>query len=144
MKAYIDRLGNLGVNFSRELAIDMVLNSLSGAYKQFIVNFNMNNMDKTLMELHGMLKTAEASMGKTQSTHSTAPVLAIKEGGCKKKKVSHPKGKGKAKVAPRNQGLKRKAESSDIPPTSDPKEAYASTVKKRATGRETAQNIWRT
>ncbi|KAJ9551125.1 hypothetical protein OSB04_015170 [Centaurea solstitialis] len=123
MKAYIDRLGNLGVNFPRELAIDMVLNSLSGAYKQFIVNFNMNNMDKTLMELHGMLRTAEASMGKTQSAHSTAPVLAIREGGCKKKKVSHPKGKGKAKVVPRNQGLKRKAETSDISPTSDPKEA---------------------
>lgn len=33
MKAYIDRLGNLGVDFPRELAIDMVLNSLSWAYK---------------------------------------------------------------------------------------------------------------
>ena len=65
MKAYIDKLGNLGVDFPRELGIDMVLNSLSGAYKLFIVNFNMNNMDNTLMELYGRLKTAEASMGKT-------------------------------------------------------------------------------
>ncbi|KAJ9557164.1 hypothetical protein OSB04_011778 [Centaurea solstitialis] len=123
IKAYIDMLGNLGVNFPREFAIDMVQNALSGGYKQFIVNFNMNNMDKTLMELHGMLRTAEASMGKTQSAHSPAPILAIREGGCKKKKVSHPKGKGKAKVVLHNQGLKRKAETSDISPTSDPKEA---------------------
>ena len=64
MKAYIDRIGNLNVDFPNELAIDMVLNSLSGAYKQFIVNFNMNNMEKTLMELHDMLKSAEVSMGK--------------------------------------------------------------------------------
>ncbi|KAJ9551584.1 hypothetical protein OSB04_015629 [Centaurea solstitialis] len=72
---------------------------------------------------HDMLRSAEANMGKTQSAYSTAPVLAIREGGCKKKKVSHPKGKGKAKVVPRNQGLKRKAETSNILPTSDPKEA---------------------
>ncbi|KAJ9556708.1 hypothetical protein OSB04_011322 [Centaurea solstitialis] len=61
---------------------------------------------------HGMLRSAEASMGKTQSAHSTTPILAIREGGCKKKKVSHPKGKGKAKVVLHNQGLKRKAETS--------------------------------
>ncbi|KAJ9549604.1 hypothetical protein OSB04_022147 [Centaurea solstitialis] len=72
---------------------------------------------------HDMLRSAEANMGKTQSAYSTAPVLTIREGGCKKKKVSHPKGKGKAKVVPRNQGLKRKAETSNILPTSDPKEA---------------------
>ncbi|KAJ9551376.1 hypothetical protein OSB04_015421 [Centaurea solstitialis] len=74
---------------------------------------------------HDMLRSAEANMGKTQSAYSTAPVLAIREGGCKKKKVSHPKGKGKAKVVPRNQGLKRKAETSNILPTSDPKEAIS-------------------
>ena len=31
-------------------------------YKQFVVNFNMNNMEKTIHELHSMLKTATLSM----------------------------------------------------------------------------------
>ena len=31
MKGYIDRLGNINVDFPNELAIDMVLNSLIGA-----------------------------------------------------------------------------------------------------------------
>ncbi len=65
MKTYIDRLDNLGVKIPKEFAIDMVLNSLNGSFKQFIVNYNMNNFEKTLMELHGMLRSAEASMGKT-------------------------------------------------------------------------------
>ena len=100
MKAYIDRLGNLGVNLPTELAIDIVLNSLSGAYKQFIVNFNMNNMnnmDKTLMELHGMLKTVEASMGKTQSTRSTAPSWPLGKVAVRRRKFLIPKGRERLK-----------------------------------------------
>ena len=120
MKGYIDRLGNLHVDFPNELAIDMVLNSLSSAYKQFIVNFNMNSMEKTLMELHGMLKSAEVSMGKPIQ-NASAPVLAIREGGYKKKKVSFPKGKGKSKVS-HNHAKKRKTDS-EIAPVSDPSEA---------------------
>ena len=41
----------------------MILNSLSKDYKQFVINYNMNNMDKTIDELHSMLKTAELIMG---------------------------------------------------------------------------------
>ena len=96
IKAYIGELDNLGVDSPRELSIDMSLNSLSKVYKQFILNFNMNNMNKTFMELNGMLISAKASIGKTQ-VRSTAPVLAIKEGRCKKKINYHPKGKGNGK-----------------------------------------------
>ena len=53
MKTYIDRLRNLNMDLLNELAIDLVLNSLSGAY-----------MENMLMELHGMLKSSEVSMGK--------------------------------------------------------------------------------
>ena len=80
----------------------------------------MNNMEKTLMELHGMLKSAEASMGKPIQ-NTSAPVLAIREGGYKKNKVSFPKGKGKSKVA-HNHAKKRKTDS-EIVPVSDPSEA---------------------
>ena len=58
----------------------------------------MNNMNKTLMELHGMLRLADASMSKTQvSLVSTG--LAIRENGYN--------GKGNAKVVQNNKCLKR-------------------------------------
>lgn len=119
MKSYIGRLGKFGVESLKELSIDMVLNSLSISYHPFFMNYNMNNLDKILTELHGMLKTAEANMIKNKSSNPTVPVLSIRHGGAnKKKKFSH--GKGKAKVGPSNQGLTRKSDY-EIAPNTDPK-----------------------
>ncbi|KAL4383503.1 hypothetical protein GQ457_15G014780 [Hibiscus cannabinus] len=42
-----------------ELSTDVILQSLSDSFKQFILNFNMNEIDKTLPQLLGMLRTAE-------------------------------------------------------------------------------------
>ena len=95
MKSYIDRLGNLGVELPKELTIDMVLNLLSSSYSYFIMNFNMNNLGKNLMEFHGTLKIAKVSMKKPNNSNPTPPVLAIDRGYTKRKKVSHPRGKGK-------------------------------------------------
>lgn len=62
-------------------------------------------------------------MLKTRSSTFIAPVLAISHGHpSKKKKISHTNGKGKARDAMPNQGLKRKVDS-DKAPTTDPKEA---------------------
>jgi hypothetical protein len=58
---------------------------------------------------------------KTKSPTYSAPVLAI-QGTAKKGKVSHPRGKGKAKVGQSNQGLKRKFDP-EIAPSTDPNEA---------------------
>ncbi|GJS52010.1 zinc finger, CCHC-type containing protein [Tanacetum coccineum] len=45
---------------ARELAIDFILNSLSKEYKQFILNYNMHNVEgRIVAELHNMLKTAK-------------------------------------------------------------------------------------
>lgn len=52
LKSYIYKFENLGVQFPKELAIDMVLNSLSSLYHQYFINYNMNNLKKTFMELH--------------------------------------------------------------------------------------------
>lgn len=82
----------------------MVMNLLSSLYEELI----MKNMDKTIMNLNGMLKTNEASMMKTHSSNSIALVLAIGHGNDKKKKVSHPKGKGNTKARQLNQGLRRR------------------------------------
>ncbi|XP_052198287.1 uncharacterized protein LOC127805574 [Diospyros lotus] len=64
MIGYIDRLSELGVGMDAELTIDFVLQSLPDCYGQFIMNFNMMNMDKTLGELLSMLQEAEPEINK--------------------------------------------------------------------------------
>jgi len=58
MIGYIESLERLGSPLNADLAIDVILQSLPPSYKQFIMNFHMNSMEKTLSELHSMLKTA--------------------------------------------------------------------------------------
>ncbi|KAJ9541684.1 hypothetical protein OSB04_028190 [Centaurea solstitialis] len=96
MKRHLDHLERLGHPVPLQLATDTILNSLSDDYKQFVINYNMNNMEKTIAELHSMLKTAELSMGT-----KTKDVLMVKDGGVKKKRghMNTSKGKGQVQVS---------------------------------------------
>ncbi|KAJ9540760.1 hypothetical protein OSB04_027266 [Centaurea solstitialis] len=93
MKRHLDHLERLGHPVPLQLATDTILNSLSEDYRPFVVNYNMNNMEKTIAELHSMLKTAELNMG---NKNKTKDVLMVKDGGVKKKngQASTSKGKG--------------------------------------------------
>ncbi|KAJ9552727.1 hypothetical protein OSB04_016772 [Centaurea solstitialis] len=93
MKRHLDHLERLGHPVPLQLATDTILNSLSEDYRPFVVNYNMNNMEKTIAELHSMLKTAELNMG---NKNKTKDVLIVKDGGVKKKNghASTSKGKG--------------------------------------------------
>ncbi|KAK9125081.1 hypothetical protein Scep_013927 [Stephania cephalantha] len=48
MKGYVDQLDRLGFPISQELATDLILNSLPESYSQFVMNYNMNNMEKSI------------------------------------------------------------------------------------------------
>ncbi|KAJ9547778.1 hypothetical protein OSB04_020321 [Centaurea solstitialis] len=93
MKRHLDHLERLGHPVPLQLATDTILNSLSEDYRPFVVNYNMNNMEKTIAELHSMLKTAELNMG---NKNKTKDVLMVKDGWVKKKNghASTSKGKG--------------------------------------------------
>ena len=101
MKGYMDRLEKLEAPVSKEMQADMILNSLPSAYDSFVMNYHMHAMDKTVMELHGMLVTAEENLG-------TSNILMVHKGKVNKKakqpktksKILKPKVdfKGKAKV----------------------------------------------
>ncbi|KAJ9542036.1 hypothetical protein OSB04_028542 [Centaurea solstitialis] len=88
MKRHLDHLERLGHPVPLQLATDTILNSLP-----FVVNYNMNNMKKSIAELHSMLKTAELNMG---NKNKTKDVLMVRDGGVKKKNghTSTSKGKG--------------------------------------------------
>jgi hypothetical protein len=83
-------LEKFGSELKPNLAIDVILQSLPASYEPFITNFQMNGMEKTLAELHGMLKTAEES-SKKNPTH----VMVVQKKNKKRKRWMPPKGKAK-------------------------------------------------
>ncbi|KAJ9546690.1 hypothetical protein OSB04_019233 [Centaurea solstitialis] len=91
----IDHLERLGHPVPLQLATDTILNSLSEDYKPFVINYNMNNMEKSIAELHSMLKTAELNMG---AKNKTKDVLMVRDGGVKKKHGHGGNSKGKGPV----------------------------------------------
>ena len=64
-KGVIDQLNNLGAPISHELATDLILGSLPESHDQFVMNYNIHHMEKSIAELHGMLKNVEANIQKT-------------------------------------------------------------------------------
>nr|GEW14822.1 zinc finger, CCHC-type [Tanacetum cinerariifolium] len=100
MKSYLETLELLGYAMPKELGVSLILNSLNKDYDQFIQNYNMHSMRKTLAELHAMLKLYEKSIPKKAETPA---VLAIREGKIqkdkKKSQVLKGNNKGKNKLA---------------------------------------------
>ncbi|GJY98063.1 zinc finger, CCHC-type containing protein [Tanacetum coccineum] len=95
MKIYLDTLERLGYAMPNELGVSLILNSLNKDYDQFVQNYNMHSMGKTIAELHAMLKLHEKGIPKKAETPD---VLAIREGKIQKDKKKKPQGaKGKAK-----------------------------------------------
>ncbi|GKE47349.1 hypothetical protein Tco_1478607 [Tanacetum coccineum] len=96
MKGYLDALECLGYAMPKKLGASLILNSLNKNYDQFIQNYNMSNMGKTIAELHAMLKFHEKGIPKKAETPT---VLAIREGKIQKdkKKLQGAKGKDKGK-----------------------------------------------
>ncbi|GKC78946.1 zinc finger, CCHC-type containing protein [Tanacetum coccineum] len=96
MKSYLDTLERLGYVMPNKLGVSLILNSLNKDYDQFVQNYNMHSMGKTIAELHAMLKLHEKGIPKKAET---PVVLAIREGKIQKdkKKPRGAKGKDKGK-----------------------------------------------
>ncbi|GKD62923.1 hypothetical protein Tco_1305031, partial [Tanacetum coccineum] len=89
MKAYLDQMERLGYHMPLVLRVNLILSSLLKDYDQFVQNYNMHGMGKTIPELHAMLKLAE------KSTPKKAPaILAIRQCQIQKPK---PQARGKGK-----------------------------------------------
>nr|GEV05885.1 hypothetical protein [Tanacetum cinerariifolium] len=92
MKGYLDTLKCLGYVMPKEVGMSFILNSLNKDYDQFVQNYNMHNMGKSIVELHAILKLHEKGISKKAETLT---ILAIWEGKIHKER-KNPKGeKGK-------------------------------------------------
>ena len=54
----------MGVNIPYKIVIDRVLYSLSPSYWNFVMNYNMQGMTKTIPELFAMLKSMKVEIKK--------------------------------------------------------------------------------
>ncbi|KAK2389954.1 secreted RxLR effector protein [Trifolium repens] len=95
MIGYVGNLERLGFPLEKELATDLILQSLPDSFNQFILNFNMNDLDKTLPELLGMLRTAE------QNLKTKGKSILMVSNGNKHHKKQGGKWKGKGVVKPK-------------------------------------------
>nr|GEX66894.1 hypothetical protein [Tanacetum cinerariifolium] len=105
MRKFIDELGDIMPSNKRpmemlcyamlnELGASLIFNSLNKDYDQFVQNYNMHNIGKTIAELHAMLKLYEKGI---QKKAETLVVLAIREGKIQKDKKNREGKKGKDK-----------------------------------------------
>ena len=59
MSRYYSHLTRLGVDLPVDCVIDRVLQSLPPSYKGFVMNYNMQGMEKTIPKLFAMQKSAK-------------------------------------------------------------------------------------
>ncbi|KAK8597116.1 hypothetical protein V6N12_065592 [Hibiscus sabdariffa] len=93
MMGYIQTLEKLRFPLKDELATDVILQSLPDSFKPFVLNFNMNEIHKTLAQLLSMLRTVESDLEKNGSKS----ILMVREAKGKKKAKSKGNGKSKPK-----------------------------------------------
>ncbi|KAK1684816.1 hypothetical protein QYE76_045664 [Lolium multiflorum] len=92
------RNSDLGIVIPNRLGINRVLQSPPPSYKNFVMNYNMQNMNKELPELFGMLKAAEIEIKKEHQVLMVNKTTSFKKQG--KSKGKFKKGGKKAATPP--------------------------------------------
>ena len=81
MFGYYNHLTQLGVNLPVDSVIDRVLQSLPPSYKGFVMNYNMQGMNKTIPKLFAMLKAAEVEIEKEHQVLMVNKTTSFKKKG---------------------------------------------------------------
>ncbi|KAL0434753.1 UNVERIFIED_CONTAM: Transposon Ty2-B Gag-Pol polyprotein [Sesamum radiatum] len=118
MFSLVKKLENLKAGLNNDTYIDVILYLLPPSYDPFIVNYNMNGLEKSIYELINMLVQYEAT------THKSEPAVLVGE-------ASTSKAKGKAPDAGRG---RRKRERRSQPPLA-PEVLFLLPRRERAKGR---------
>ena len=113
MSGLHNRLTQLGVNLPDDAVIDRILQSLPPSYKSFVMNFNMQGMEKTIPEVFAMLKSAEVEVKKEHQVLMVNKTTKFKKG--KSKKNFKKNGTGVA--APGKQATRKKPKNGPKPKT---------------------------
>ncbi|KAL0413428.1 UNVERIFIED_CONTAM: hypothetical protein Sradi_1544500 [Sesamum radiatum] len=98
MLSLVEKLEDLKAGLENDTYIDVILQSLPPSYDPFIVNYNMNGLEKSIHELINMLVQYEAT------THKSEPAVLVGEASTSKvgksaKRWKRKKGNGMAVTA---------------------------------------------
>nr|GEU99737.1 hypothetical protein [Tanacetum cinerariifolium] len=96
MKGYFDRLKSLNMVFGVELSININLSGLPADYNQFVLSYQMDRKENSIMELHSLLQTAKQGIQKIDVPSTLAALMLSFGNNAKKRKTSHSNWKGKA------------------------------------------------
>nr|GEW57127.1 hypothetical protein [Tanacetum cinerariifolium] len=80
MKGYIDNLERLGQPVGQNLTVSLILVSLNKDFDNFVQNYNMHDMGKTVNELHAMLKLHEETLPKKDANPGLRGSKKLKPG----------------------------------------------------------------
>ncbi|KAK1629364.1 hypothetical protein QYE76_003679 [Lolium multiflorum] len=81
MSGHAKKLSDMGMMIPNQLGIHRVLQSLPPSYKNFVMNYNMQNMNKDLPELFSMLKSAEVEIKKENQVLMVNKTTSFKKQG---------------------------------------------------------------
>ena len=91
MIEWIEKLVVLGVELPIEMSTNLILQSLLDSFSQFIVNFNLNNIYASLLDLLNIFTTIKGNLQKEK------PLVLFFSGTNKKRKVAFASKKGEGK-----------------------------------------------
>ncbi|GJV35714.1 zinc finger, CCHC-type containing protein [Tanacetum coccineum] len=131
LKDYIDNLERLGHPVTLGLAVSLILIGLRKEFDGFVQNYNMHSLEKTVNELHAMLKLHEQTLPK-----NNAPALhVIRSGKVQKGNNKHKKQQPQLPARGPNQGKGKNkldyAPKPKIPPPPKRKDPYLAELLKK-------------
>ncbi|KAK4403172.1 Retrovirus-related Pol polyprotein from transposon TNT 1-94 [Sesamum angolense] len=98
MLSLVEKLEDLKVGLENDTSIDVILQSLPPSYDPFIVNFNMNGLEKSINELINILVQYEATIKKYAPSVLIGEASTSKAKGKRARHWKRKKGKAKAKT----------------------------------------------
>ena len=98
----IEEHGKLGLDMQKELQKNLIFQSLTSSYSQFIINFYMNKLDCTIFKMVNMLVTTKGTLKSSRGT-----VLAVEYIFFKRKSIGKKKTKSTKKQKKENKSRKK-------------------------------------
>ncbi|KAL0430738.1 UNVERIFIED_CONTAM: Transposon Ty2-B Gag-Pol polyprotein [Sesamum radiatum] len=105
MLSLVEKLEDLKAGLNNDTYIDVILQSLPPSYDPFIVNYNMNGLEKSIHELINMLVQYEATTRKFEPSVLVGEASTFKARGKGARRWKRKKGKGTAVTATASTGV---------------------------------------
>ncbi|KAL0370687.1 UNVERIFIED_CONTAM: hypothetical protein Sangu_0386800, partial [Sesamum angustifolium] len=99
MLSLVEKLEDIKAGLDYDTYIDVILQSLPPSYNPFIINYNMNGLEKSILELINMLVQYEAMTPKSTPAILVGDVSTSKVKGKRAGRWKKKKGKGKITTA---------------------------------------------